>query len=804
MIYIAVFLLSLSSLAFEILLARIFSISQWNHLSFMVISVALFGFAASGTFFNLFQKQHRFRGMTADRTICLKALAILYSSSAILSFLMINNIPFDYFRIPFEPVQLAYLFVIYTLLSLPFFFTGLVIMIGYARHSEKSGRIYFATMLGSSIGTVLPILLLPFLGEVKLLISVSLIPLGFVFFEHLGFGNKTSVNSHPLSDRRKSRALTAACMVMILVSAIFLWPAQKPVVRIESSPYKALSQFLKYPKTRIIKSISSIRGRIDLLTSPFIRYAPGLSLKYDKPLSAQMAAFKDGDHPFYLYPPDLNELAFSRFTLQYAGYLLAPVANRVLLIQNGGGSALPCAMTSGAEKITILEQNPHISKIIEKHYHHEVINESPRSFLLRSNESFDVVHVENWGPSLSGAAALSQEHLLTIDAFTAYLQNLTENGLLIVSRRLHLPPGEILRIFATAYESLRQLNVKHPENHIVVLRNWDTFTLLLFRTPFKSLTRLKNFVETLNFDMVFAGGRLEEFINQYNQFDQPYHASAVADLFEAYHTGTETQFFNNYLIDVRPQTDARPFPNHFFKWSTLKEVYQSTGSRFFSLFISGEIIVWTVFAEAAVISLVLTCLLLWPFLKNKKRLQGKTQIYFLGIGAGFMFTEMFFIKSYTLLFADPVISFSVVLASVLIFSSGGGIYSQKIGEKSVQKALLFLIGLLLVTFFCLSPILHEILALPSGIRTVIGILLLFPAGFLAGIPFPVGMRHLLKDQAQRGFAWTVNGCASVLAAIASAEIALSMGIYAILAAAIAFYMLALIFAPGRIGFSGPS
>ena len=44
----AVFLLSVSALSFEVVLTRVFSISQWNHLSFMVISVALFGFAASG------------------------------------------------------------------------------------------------------------------------------------------------------------------------------------------------------------------------------------------------------------------------------------------------------------------------------------------------------------------------------------------------------------------------------------------------------------------------------------------------------------------------------------------------------------------------------------------------------------------------------------------------------------------------------------------------------------------------------------------------------------------------------------
>ena len=54
MILSAVFLIGLSTLAFEVLLTRVFSITQWNHLSFMVISIALFGFAASGTFLSIF------------------------------------------------------------------------------------------------------------------------------------------------------------------------------------------------------------------------------------------------------------------------------------------------------------------------------------------------------------------------------------------------------------------------------------------------------------------------------------------------------------------------------------------------------------------------------------------------------------------------------------------------------------------------------------------------------------------------------------------------------------------------------
>ena len=37
----AIFLVSFATLAFEVLLTRVFAIGQWNHLSFMVISIAL-------------------------------------------------------------------------------------------------------------------------------------------------------------------------------------------------------------------------------------------------------------------------------------------------------------------------------------------------------------------------------------------------------------------------------------------------------------------------------------------------------------------------------------------------------------------------------------------------------------------------------------------------------------------------------------------------------------------------------------------------------------------------------------------
>lgn len=49
----SVALISATVLAYEILLTRLFSIVQWHHFAYMVISIALLGFAASGTFLAL-------------------------------------------------------------------------------------------------------------------------------------------------------------------------------------------------------------------------------------------------------------------------------------------------------------------------------------------------------------------------------------------------------------------------------------------------------------------------------------------------------------------------------------------------------------------------------------------------------------------------------------------------------------------------------------------------------------------------------------------------------------------------------
>ncbi len=279
--------------------------------------------------------------------------------------------------------------------------------------------------------------------------------------------------------------------------------------------------------------------------------------------------------------------------------------------------------------------------------------------------------------------------------------------------------------------------------------------------------------------------------NRFNKFEAPYHFIEINRLAAAYLEGNEKAYFGSYLLDILPQSDDRPFPGRFLKWHKLKLLYQTLGSRLYALLMSGEIVVSIVFIEALAVSGFLLFLPLLFVRRNDKKLSVSHILYFFGVGAGFMFIELFFIKKYILVFGDPVISFTVVLAGILISSSLGGAWVQKKETHILRISLIALIGAILIALITLDHIIEYLLGVPAMWRQSGAVLILIPIGFLMGLPFPLGMRDMFKSPVQRAYAWSINGCASVLTSIISAQIALISGISYILGCAVAAYLIVL-------------
>ena len=100
--YVGLFLLSAATLIFEITLTRIFSVAQFYHFAFMIVSLALLGFGASGTFLALFPRLKE-----RDPACTLPVLSWGFALSAIGSYALTLVLPFDSFRIALDCLGVA-------------------------------------------------------------------------------------------------------------------------------------------------------------------------------------------------------------------------------------------------------------------------------------------------------------------------------------------------------------------------------------------------------------------------------------------------------------------------------------------------------------------------------------------------------------------------------------------------------------------------------------------------------------------------------------------------------------------------
>lgn len=775
----AVFLVSVSTLAFEVLLARVFAVTQWNHLSFMVISIALFGSAASGTFFSLLAP-----AVGRWRSSHWSLAAILFSASLLTAAVGLSRIPLDYNRLTFEPVQALYLLAVYLLLALPFFFSGGLVAAAYMALPGRSGLIYCLSMAGSALGVVWPALLLPFGSESSLIVMAALMPLAAPAVMLAADGRKRRGRAAP--ERGVFPVAVAAGALTLAAGLWLLSPGAERVRVLKPSEFKFISQARSLPDTRVTAIAADIRGRVDRVESPHLRFAPGLSLKHAEPLPAATAVLTDGDRPVYLYGRGPAAETFARATLSYIGYEAVGRPASALILLSAGGLAVPCALASGADRIRVIHPTPGVADQIRSHYGLPVSAENPRAYLARSPERFDVVHVESWGASLPGADALDQEHLLTLEAFGEYLRHLAPHGVLIVPRRLRLPPADSLRLWSTAAEALRRAGAPDPPGCIFVLRAWDSSVMLVFRQPPADPQRVLEIARRGNFDVVYAAGADEALANRYHVFDAPYHFREHARLENALREATAGDYFHDYVLEVAPQSDRQPYPGRFLKWTRLPELYRMLGSRPHAFGWSGEVLVAVTLAEAALVSALLLLLPLRAMPRGREPVSLRASLFFLGIGAGFILAELLFVNLGTFLLGDPVISLTLTLAGVLLSSGIGGLWASRhprgIGPACWAAALA--IALAAAGLMGFAPL---VLGLPAWARGGVLLLAVMSTGLFMGMPFPLAMQQIAPSPAAKAYGWAANGCASVVAAILSAQIAISAGFEWLLAAAVGSY-----------------
>jgi hypothetical protein len=311
--------------------------------------------------------------------------------------------------------------------------------------------------------------------------------------------------------------------------------------------------------------------------------------------------------------------------------------------------------------------------------------------------------------------------------------------------------------------------------------------------PFRAdeVAALKDFCGQHSFDLIYYPGMVASEANRYNILSDTAHY----DSFRRVLSGSGRDgFLREYVYEVSPPGDDRPFFFHYFKWAQVPHILRTLGKVWLPFGGSGFLILVVLLALAAALSLLL---ILLPLVLRRDRVfrslsdsasLRSTLLYFTCLGLGFLFVEMPLLQQFILFLGHPTYSFALVLFSVLFFSGLGSLVSSRLPLRALLLALsvvVLIYPLLLPRLFALA--IHW--ALPS--RLVVSVLGLAPLGFLLGLPMPGGIR-LLEQRAPQliPWAWAVNGCASVVSSILAVMGAVTFGFSRVLVAGAVAYLLA--------------
>jgi hypothetical protein len=800
LLLLSVSLISAAALVYEILLMRLFSVIQWHHFAYMMISLALLGYGASGTFLTL-AREYLLPRFGAAFVLN----AALFGLSATLCFLAAQQVPFNALEVLWSPREWGHLVLIYLILTPPFFFAANCIGLTFQRYKATIGRTYAADLSGAGTGALAVVLLLFLVFPLNALVLASGAGFAAASLAWIALGMRPRELIAPLV------AVIAALWLLVHWSGAELRPVE----------YKSLSQALRVSGAERIEERSSPLGLLSVVRSPEVpfRHAPGLSLNSPVPVPEQLAVFTDGEGMSAInrWDGSRGSLAFLDYVPSALPYHLLPRKPKVLVLGAGGGSEVLQAIYHDAERIDAVELNPQMIDLVSRDvadFAGQVYGQpsvrvhaaEARSFVAASAEHYDLIQIallDAFNTSSAGSYALNESYLYTVEALQAYLAHLRSGGFLAITRWVRLPPRDEIKLFATAADALARAGASAPERRLIWIRGWQTSTLLIKNGEISDpeIATLRQFCDERSFDLAYYPGIEAQQANLHNRLKEPYFFEAATALLSP----ERESFTERYKFDVRPATDDRPYFFHFFKWPLLAEAFKLKGSGGLSLLDMGYPILLATLLQSVIIS---TLLILAPLgvlmhrsdggLKNSRR--SPVFGYFFAIGLAFMFTEIVYIQKFILYLGHPLYAVAMVLAGFLIFAGLGSRYAARITPQqagmNISRATKAIIAVSAVYFLTLPSLFDVSIALPAPIKVTVVLALIAPLAFFMGMPFPLGLSRLAAE-AERLIPWAfgINGCASVIAAILATVLAIHVGQFWLLVAALSLY--------GLAGFAGP-
>ena len=802
-------LLSASVLLLQLVHTRLLSPMLWHHLTYLVVTFTLLGFAAGGALLAC-----RRRWLEGDTNGRLSLWSSLFGLSTVASYALITRV------LPessMGTMGLAVAAFQYSVLILPMVFGGMAIALALSDTRGSVGRIYAWNMGGSALGCAIYVPVLRGLGgEGAVLFAAGVAFLGALL----------------MASGRKGPAGFAGLLTVGSMALAYLAPTS--VFEVPVATNKVMSQMLLLDKKLMIEATRwDPVCRIDII-GPGPEW-PGL----------RRTMFQDGDAPTVLPLADDTRIA-DPSNKEGLGYLLFDkTAPKVLAIGIGGGidilqATAPRNYADGSTvDFTGVELNATTAGLMLNEYKEatndrynlpgvKVHIDEGRSWLRRSDEKYDLIQMtgtDTYAALSSGSYVMSESYLYTAEAYDDFLSHLTPDGVICSLRFRFDPPRECLRLTAIAVDALRRDGAEDPEQHFVVIgwkgkevvtsegvtQGLDYGAILVRKRPFTG-REVERYQALMNVKpgmfVMYAPG-----IPTTGEFTDFF--AAVAEGPEA-----ETAFRDAYVYNLDPVNDNNPFFFRYHRWNkVIPQIFgfgldedeaadgvvahSDVGTEYKEIIGDkpiGLIMLLTVLGQSIVLVTLLVIVPLLLFRREGLKVPGggRWVLYFFGLGAGYILIEVAAMQRFVLFLGHPGYAITVVLISFLIFSALGAAVAgkSKDPERTLRKALVAVLVLLGIFAYTLPMLFAAALDLPIGGRIAVTVASLAPMAFFMGMPFPSGLT-LLQRRAPQLVPWAfgVNGGASVVASVTGILLAMAAGFTSSFIAAGVAYLVA--FVAGR-------
>ncbi len=770
-------------IAFQLALMQLISIVQWHHFAYMIISVAMLGFGASGTLLAL--ARTRLLGWSSW------LVPVLMTTSGLMMMVAFHLARMEAFRFDVYLLfvnfsQFPALAANYIIFFLPFFTGALAIGILFIKFAKSIGRLYFSNMLGSGVGGLLVLVLSGFLHPLH---SPPLIGL-------------VSVAGGLLCMEQRYWRANLVFAILALATAVFLFltPAH-----LKMSEYKGLAQALNLPEAEIIHRQPDIHGYIEVLQSPALRYAPAVSLSYTGSVPVKKQVFVNGDYfgAIPTYKPDtaFHILDHTTMALPY----VMDERERVLVIRPGTGTAVAHALTAGVRQVKAVLENGGILELMKTRFagesgrlfldpRVEIHSMQLRNFLAsKSADRYDLIVLpllDAFGGT-AGLNALREDYALTLESFSLMWQKLSPHGAITVSSWVDYPSRTPLKILSTLVQTARNNGIESPHDHIAAIRSWGTISFVVQKTPLslEEIARIRSFGHEKFFDPALLPGITPEERVYYNRLEEDSFLEYLDRVMDG-----DPRFLEDYGFMIDPATDDKPYFSQFLRLKFLSRLNDIFGKASLPFLELGFLIVVVTFLQSLLLAILLIIL---PLFRLRRSPQGKTVtlLYFAALGLGYMFAEILLIQRFVLFLGHPVYALSAVISTMLIASGAGSLLSDRLKAIPASPRLLALLvsGLLLILSLFLTPFLQNFISGPLLFKIAVSLLLIGIPAFLMGMLFPLGIRILhARDQTQIPWAWGINGCISVISTSLATLIAVESGFRVVMLVAAASYLLVFI------------